>query len=166
MIHLKLEKILDYLQKKGFPAQLQKETNQLVMVFKIADREFPFFLRIFEGGELLQLLAFLPCNTTSNTIADTGRLLHLLNKELDIPGFGLDESTSVVFYRCMIPVQNQQIDEALLEAFLSSIQLVCKSFAPVIAAVAYGSATFEEVLKKTREQSGGKSVSQSQLRSE
>lgn len=164
MIHLELDKLLEYFKKKELPAQLQNETNQIVIVFKIGEREFPLFIRIFEGGELLQLLAFLPCNIKNSAVADTGRLLHLLNKELDIPGFGMDEASAVVFYRTMIPVQNQKIDEALLDAYLNSIQLVCKSFAPVIAAVAYGSTTFEEVLKKTREQSG-KTVSQSQIKS-
>lgn len=161
MIPLELGKVLDYLKTKGLPAELQTETDQVVIVFKIGEREFPLFIRIFEGGELLQLLAFLPCNMKSTAVADTGRLLHLLNKELDIPGFGMDETSSVVFYRTMIPVQNQQIEEVILDAYLNSIQLVCKTFAAIIVAVAYGGTTFDDVLKKTREQSG-KSPSQSQ----
>lgn len=165
-IPLKINKILDYVQKKGFPAELQAETGQIVIVFKIGERECPLFIRIFEGGELLQLLAFLPCNIESVALGDTARLLHHLNKELDIPGFGMDEATSVIFYRCMIPVQNQQFDGTLFTAFLNSIQVACKSFAPIIAAVAYGGASYEDVLKKAREQSGGKSLSQSQLRFE
>lgn len=164
MLNLKLDKLLSHLKKSGLQAEIQKETNQIVIIFKILEREFPLFIRIFEGEELLQLLAFLPFNIKSDTVADTGRLLHLLNKELDIPGFGMDETSSVVFYRCMLPVLNKQIDETILDAFLNSIQLVCKSFAPVIAAVAHGSTTFEEVLKKTREQGNNKSVSQNQIR--
>jgi hypothetical protein len=162
MINLKLDAILEYLTKKGVPAQLQDETNQIIIIFKIGDREFPLFIRIFEGGELLQLLAFIPCNMKKSTFADTGRLLHLLNKELDIPGFGQDEDTAVVFYRCMLPIQNQQLDEAVFDAYLNSIQLVCKSFSPVIAAVAYGSSTFEEILQKAREQNN--TLTQSQLK--
>lgn len=164
MIPLKLDNILAYLTKKGVQAQLQAETNQLVIIFKIGDREFPLFIRIFDNGELLQLLAFIPCNMKKKAFGETGRLLHLLNKELDIPGFGMDEDTSVVFYRCMIPIQKNQIEESLFEAYLNSIQLVCKSFSPVIASVAYGSATFEEILEKTREQNKNQTLTQSQLR--
>lgn len=164
MISLTLDAILDYLTKNGMQAELQKETNQIVIIFKILDREFPVFIRVFEGGELLQLLAFIPCNMKKSAYAETARLLHLLNKELDIPGFGLDEDSSVVFYRCMLPVQDQQISETLFNAYLNSIQLVCKSFSPAIATVAYGSATFEEILKKAQQQNKNKSFTQSQIR--
>lgn len=164
MISLTLDAILAYLSKKGMRAELQTETNQVVIIFKIGDREFPLFIRIFEGGELLQLLAFIPCNMKKSAFAETARLLHLLNKELDIPGFGLDEDASVIFYRCMLPVQDQHIHETLFNAYLNSIQLICKSFSPVIATVAYGSATFEDILQKAREQHKNKSFTQSQLR--
>lgn len=164
MISLHLDSLLAYLIKKGVQAELQDQTNQIVVLFKIGDREFPLFIRIFEGGELLQLLTFVPCNMKKSAFADTGRLLHLLNKELDVPGFGLDEDNSVIFYRCMIPTQNHQLDETLFDAYMNSTQLVCKSFSPVIASVAYGSISFEEILQKTREQNKNQSFTQSQLR--
>ncbi|MBA3815215.1 MAG: YbjN domain-containing protein [Parachlamydiaceae bacterium] len=164
MISLKLDAILVYLTTKGVEAQLQAETNQIVILFKIGDREFPLFIRIFDGEDLLQLLVFVPCNMKKSAFGETGRLLHLLNKELDIPGFGLDEDASAVFYRCIIPIQNQQVDETLFDAYLNSIQLVCKSFSPVIATVAFGSATFEEILQKVREQNKNQTLTQSQLR--
>jgi hypothetical protein len=165
MIPLDLENILKHLKKNAIEAQLQKDTNQISIVFKIAERDFPVFIRIYDGQELVQLLAFLPCSTKQNTIADTARLLHLLNKELDVPGFGMDESASVVFYRCIIPAKNKQFDKDLFDAFLNAVQVVCRSFAPVIAAVAYGGVSFEEVLKKSLE-TGNRSVAQSQLREE
>lgn len=152
MIALSFENIQKHLKKKNIEAEKQAETNQLYVVLKIAEREFPLFIRIFEGGELLQLLTFLPCNTKPSTLADTARLLHLLNKELDVPGFGMDEDSSTVFYRCMIPVQKAQLDEVLFDAYMNSIELVCRSFAPVVVAVAFGAATFEEILKKAKEQ--------------
>ena len=155
MIPLSLKDIQKHLQARNLIAEEQKETNQLYVALKIAEREFPLFIRIFEGGELLQLLAFFPCNTTPETLGDTARLLHLLNKELDVPGFGMDENSSVVFYRCMIPAKDEEVDDALLNAYLNSIELVCRSFAPVIVAVAVGAATFNEILKKAEEQSKG-----------
>lgn len=164
MLNLELNALLSHMQSTGLKAEIQKETNQIVIVFKIDEREFPLFIRIFEGEELLQLLAFIPCNIKSKAMGDTARLLHLLNKELDIPGFGMDESSSVIFYRCMIPVLNKQVEESILNAFINSIQLVCKSFAPIIATVAYGATTFDEVIKKARQQGGGKTVSENQIR--
>jgi hypothetical protein len=153
MIALGLNPILEYLRENNFDAQLQKQTNQVYIPFKVADKEYPVFLRIFEGGELLQILAFMPCNIKSDALNDTARLLHLLNKELDIPGFGLDETAMVVFYRCMIPGKDQQVDESLFDAYLNSLQTICQIFGPIIAAVAFGSMTYQEVLKKSQDSS-------------
>lgn len=165
MIPLDLNKIATHLRSQGIETELQKETNQLCILLKIAEREFPLFIRIYDGAELLQLLAFLPCNTKSATLADTARLLHLLNKEIDVPGFGMDEGPKVVFYRCMIPVKDKQIDEKILDSYMSATQVVCQSFAPVVAAVAYGAVTFDEVMKKSKEQNN-QTLSQSQLKRE
>ncbi|HEV8052489.1 MAG TPA: YbjN domain-containing protein [Parachlamydiaceae bacterium] len=165
MITLDLQKIRTYLKSQGIEAELQTETNQLCILLKSGEREYPLFIRIYEGGELLQLLAFLPCNTKTETLPETARMLHLLNKEIDTPGFGMDEDSEVVFYRCMIPVKDKQIDENILNSYMNATQVVCQSFAPVIAAVAYGAVTFDEVMKKSKEQSH-ESLTQSQLRKE
>jgi hypothetical protein len=164
MIPLNLNKIQEYLKTKEINAEYQKETDQLYIVFKITEQEFPLFIRIFEGEELLQLLAFLPCNTKKGTINDTGRLLHLLNKELDTPGFGMDESSSVVFYRLMIPIYNKEVTPIFLDAYLNAVQVVCKTFASVIAAVAYGATTFEDVIAKAKEADAQQSLAQSKMK--
>lgn len=150
MIPLTIDAIKNYLKSKAIEATLQKETNQLCISLKITDREFPFFIRIFQGDQLLQLLAFLPCNTKENTIADTARLLHLLNKEIDLPGFGMDETAHVVFYRCMIAIKDKQIDPVAFDAFFNAVQVVCQTFTSVVAAVAYGAVTFADVLKQSK----------------
>jgi hypothetical protein len=154
MIPLTLDKIREYLHTQGMEAAFQKESNQLCILFKTADREYPLFIRIYEGDELLQLLAFLPCSTKPETVADTARLLHLLNKEIDIPGFGMDEDSGTAFFRCMIPTKEKKVDEALLNSYLNVIQVICQSYAPVVASIAYGAITFDEMLKKVKEQSG------------
>lgn len=162
LLSVEQDKILTYLKDKNINAQLQKETNQICIVFKLGEKEYPLFIRIFEGGELLQLLAFLPCNIKEKTAGDTARLLHLLNKEIDMPGFGMDEAASVVFYRQMIPAKDKKVDKTLFDAYLHAAQVVCQSFAPVIAAVAYGAATFQEVVQKSKEH-GHQSITQSHL---
>lgn len=154
MIPLDLNKINEHLHKQGIQGELQKETNQLCVLFKIAEREFPLFFRIYDGEEMLQLLAFLPCNTKPETYADTARLLHMLNKEIDLPGFGMDEQQDVVFYRLMMPVKDKKIDPNFLNAYVNAAQVVCQSFATVIAAVAYGGISFEDMLKRAKENSG------------
>lgn len=150
MIKLDLKAIQEHLANSRIEGILQPETNQLYFLKKIGQTDFPVFIRIFDTGELLQLLAFLPCTLMSESANDTARLLHMLNKEMDLPGFGMDENSRVVFYRCMLPVKNKAIDPLLLDAYLNSLDLVCQSFAPVITAVAHRTLTLDEVLKEAQ----------------
>ena len=156
MSKVSLQEVQKLLKGKDYDVQLQKETDQLYIILKHEGIEFPLFIRIFDESELLQLLVFMPCNIKDEARGDLARLLHLLNKELDIPGFGMDETANVCFFRCMIPTPGADLNETVLDAFLRAIDVVCKTFAPAVVTVASGNATFEEVLKKAQEQQGKK----------
>jgi hypothetical protein len=144
--------LLDELKKLGYDAKVQEQTDQIYVIFKIEKREFPLFIRILHDGELLQLLTFIPCNVKKEHIADVARFLHMANKELDVPGFCMDETSSTIFYRVMLATnRKKEFDEGVLEAYLNSTQLVCKTFANIIVALAIGALSLEEVLKKANE---------------
>lgn len=164
MLPLDLEHIQKHLSSQSIHSKVEPETNQICMMLKIAEREFPLFIRVYEGGEILQLLSFLPCNIKPSALADSARLLHLLNKEIDLPGFGMDEDNKVVFYRSMIPAKDKKINKDIFNALLNATQVVCTSFAPVIAAVAFGTVSFEDVVLQAKQHN--QSVAQSQLKSE
>lgn len=151
MIPLNLESLHEHLTKQKFEPEHQKETNQIYVVFKHQGREFPLFLRIYEGGDLLQLLVFIPCMLKKSATTELARLLLYVNKELDIPGFGMDESSSLVFFRVMIPTSGNQLPAAILDSMMHSIQMICQTFSPAVATVAAGTTTFEEVLKKVQQ---------------
>src|ERR1700722_19094980 len=103
MLCLTMDHLREYLIAQKFPVHFQQETNQIYMLYTIGGKEFPLFMRIFGDADLLQLLTFIPCHLHSNATNSLARLLHLLNKELDIPGFGMDEAAKFVFYRVMLP---------------------------------------------------------------
>jgi hypothetical protein len=151
MIQLNLNALINYLRDKNYDAQMQKETQQIYIILKIAGKEFPLFIRIFDQSDLLQLLVFLPVNIKPSVYPDLARLLHQLNKELDIPGFGMDESAGVVFYRCMLPILEKKIEEPLLDAFLKSIGVICESICSPVFVVASGSASYTEIIAKAKE---------------
>lgn len=151
MIPINYSDIQKFLKEKGITSELQPETKQLVIKLKIAETEFPLFIRIYEGDEIVQLLAFLPIQIKPAAMAGTARLLHFLNKELDVPGFGMDEDAAVAFYRAMVPVKDRQLETAFLMGFLNAVQLACQTFIPVIAAVANGQTTYADVIKKAKE---------------
>lgn len=140
--------LLTYLKKNNYKADLQDETKQVYTVLSASGKEYPLFLRIFDGGHLLQLLIFLPCGLNPDILPDMARLLHLLNKELDLPGFGMDELSGAIFYRLMIPTPKKKLEDEVLQAFLKTLEHVCNMFSPPIEAVANGALTLQEILKK------------------
>lgn len=158
MINMTPESLLAFMQKNKYEAEIQPDTQQVYTIFKLGEREYPLFLRVFDEGHLLQLLVFIPCHLDSlenkqqkAVVADLARLLHLLNKELDLPGFGMDEIAHVVFYRLMLPTPKKKIDSDLLLAFLQTTEHVCQMFSTPIVAVSTGQMTLDEILAKAKE---------------
>jgi hypothetical protein len=76
------------------------------------------------------------------------RLLHFLNKEVDMPGFGMDESQKLLFYRCVVPCMDAQINSRLLELYLGTTRIACETFMDAISLVSSGSVSVEDVFKK------------------
>lgn len=148
MIPLTLDSLFDSLTQNNFGVKRQPETNQLYVLFKIQNQDYPLFLRVMDEGELLQLLAFMPISLESKTCGDLARLLHLFNKEIDIPGFGMDESAKVIFFRIVLPAIDNKVPEEIVAGYLKSIKVITETFYPVIVAVVSGSVTFAEVVKK------------------
>lgn len=151
MINVTINDLLCHLKNNGYDASLQSETQQIVMVLNIENREYPLFVRLFEESGLIQLLAFMPAKIKPGTHADLARLLHMINRELDIPGFGMDENAEVSFYRCMLPTVDKKIDERTFDSFMKSIELICKSITPSVIAVSSGLISYGDVVRKKNE---------------
>ncbi len=151
MIPLNLDSLYDLLTQNKFDVKRQPETHQLYILFKTEGQDYPLFIRVMEEGELLQLLAFMPISLDAKTVADLARLLHLFNKEVDIPGFGLDESAKVIFYRIVLPSTEGKISGEIVQGYVTSIKMITETFYPVIAAVVMGNISFAEVVKKANE---------------
>lgn len=149
MIKPTLEDLCSFLLEAGFAPSLQEETGQVAFMMKHKDIEFPVFVRLYGGKDLLQLLVFLPLTYAAKTEADVARLLHFLNKQLDIPGFGMDEEASYIFFRHMLPVQ-EAIHPEELQRGLKLLEHVTLSFTPVIMAVAQGGTSFTAIAKQVK----------------
>lgn len=130
--------------------KVEEASKQIVAQLKIDEIEFPVFFRIFEGATLLQMIVFIPTKVERAAYNDTARLLHLLNKEIDLPGFGMDEESETIFFRHMLPCPKQKFDEELLRTLLDGMVLVCKSFSNAVAAVATGTVTFEQIVEQAK----------------
>jgi hypothetical protein len=151
MISLTLENLKKSLAKHGYDFSSQQETNQLYTILNIDDQEFALFLRVYKEGDLLQIIAFIPSKITEESKSQVARLLHFYNKELDIPGFGMDEISGAIFFRTMVAAPNRKISEEELTKYLSAVQLACKTFYQSIEAIAIGAMTFDDILVKIKE---------------
>lgn len=151
MISFHLQDLLEFVRRNYPDAQIQKETNQILFVLKLHELEFPVFLRLVEQGEILQIIGFFPLKLKAKTIPDIARVLHFINKEVDIPGFGIDEDSDVIFYRVMLPSVNKELNEELVEAYITSLKMLVDTFFPMIMAVNESFATFKDVMRKVNE---------------
>jgi hypothetical protein len=151
MADVNIHSLYKLLKQNDFDVQEQKDSNQLYIIFKQDSLEFPLFLKT--DGSILQMIIFLPCKLQPNTAPDMGRLLHLLNKEIDLPGFGMDESPGITFYRLIIPT-NGKIDPEVFLSVLNAMPRLGQMFFPLIAKVANGTkfetvaGNLTEVMKK------------------
>lgn len=151
MIKLSLDALLEYLNENKLEPQLQKETNQIYLLFNIEKVQFPLFLRLDEGHKVLQMFMFMPCQLKETAINDTARILHLLNKEIDIPGFGMEEKAGVIFYRWVLPTLTGELDEKMFNSFLVAIPQISRICFPIVAAVASGNTSYAAISGKVKE---------------
>jgi hypothetical protein len=146
MVKLTLPAVLAYL-KRQYQAELQEDKQQIVFILKMGDKEVPVFVNVLHET-ILQMIAYLPYELKLDGMGEIARLLHLINKQLDVPGFGLDENINMVFYRAVIPCLEPEIDEKLIEAYLSTITVACRSFTGSIEALASGDvSSMEQALR-------------------
>ncbi len=125
MLELNLPTLHKHL-KKSFDAELQKENKQIAIMLKVSEHEVPLFVGILHDT-LVQMIAYLPFEIKENSAGEVGRFLHLLNKQLDLPGFGMDESAGLIFYRAVIPCLKPEVDEELFDAYLRTLQNACQT---------------------------------------
>lgn len=137
-IPLNTNELLQLLNKHRLHPTLEKESQQVFITMKIEKMEIPLFFVIYGEKTLLQLIAYFPFPLTESRMAPMARLLHKFNRDIDLPGFGLDEKEKLVFYRLVIPCLNNLLDEQLLANFLGAARLACESFLTPIGLVATG----------------------------
>jgi hypothetical protein len=141
------DSLFHFLKEKNYAPSLDQDSGQVYVVMNFTKYDIPIFFGIRGEGRLLQTIAYLPFEVKTNTLAQVARLLHILNKKVDMPGFGMDESQKLLFYRCVVPCMNGQLNGKLLELYLGTSRVACETFINAIALVAMGSATVEDALK-------------------
>ncbi|WP_348664158.1 YbjN domain-containing protein [Chlamydia vaughanii] len=141
-----------FLKNAGLEPLLERESGLTYINIQAEDHELPLFFVIRNEGEILQLICYFPYQLHDNQKESTARLLHLLNRDLDTPGFGMDEEQGLIFYRLVIPCLNGEIHEKLLRIYIDTIKLVCDSFSHAIGLISSGNMNLDELKKQARKE--------------
>lgn len=134
MIKLDLSELYHHLKKEYPKAELQEDNKQIAIMLDVKGKEVPFFTGVLHEA-LVQMIAYLPYEMKKEAAGDIGRFLHHLNKELDLPGFGMDEEAGLLFYRAVIPCLKPEVDEELLDAYVKTLNRALESVLEGIEAV-------------------------------
>lgn len=140
--------LLNFLNRHNLNPNLQKETDQIYIILHIQNTEVPVFMSVRGEGYLLQTIAYLPFEIHKSTLADLARVLHLINRELDMPGFGMDEVQRLMFYRLVFPNFDQELNEKSIELQLGTTRMGCESFMEAIASIISGTTKLEDIIKQ------------------
>lgn len=129
---------------------LEKESGLTYINVSANNQELPLFFVIRNEGEVLQLICYFPYQLLD--VSATARLLHLLNRDLDIPGFGMDEEQGLVFYRLVIPCFEKKIDGLLLRIYIDTIKVVCDSFSHAIGLISSGNVNLDTLKQQIKQE--------------
>lgn len=145
---LNLNALLEHLRESELQPELQKEHNQIFITYQLKGQDVPVFFLIQEKTNILQIVAYLPYQLHATTFGEVARMLHILNREMDLPGFGMDESEKLLFYRSVIPCFEGRVHKELFNMYLAATRLACDTFMHAIAMIASGTMKVDEALKK------------------
>lgn len=108
----------------------------------------------------LQLIVTLPFSISDSQIPDLARLILLLNKGMELPGFELSEVDLLIFFRHAFVVPEDDLDERILLSLVGMIELLLATFSETLEAVATGKRSLREVIEEAQ-----KKVEESQIES-
>lgn len=142
----------NFLKQINLQPLFEKESQLTYINIQAEDHELPLFFVIRNQGEILQMICYFPYQLHDEQKGATARLLHLLNRDLDTPGFGMDEEQGLIFYRVVLPCLQGQINETLLRIYIDTIKLVCDSFSHAIGLISSGNMNLDELKRQARKE--------------
>ncbi|MBA3238470.1 MAG: hypothetical protein H0T62_09025 [Parachlamydiaceae bacterium] len=104
-------------------------------------------IRIYQE---IQFIVTLPFQVVDEQIPDAARLILLLNKGLELPGFELSESDRLIFFRHAFVVPEDDLDERIFLSLVGMIELVLDAFAETLEKVATGKQSLREVIEEAK----------------
>lgn len=101
----------------------------------------------------LQFIVSLPFTVSDSHISDLARLLLLLNKGMELPGFELSEVDRHVFFRTATVFSEDCLDQRIILSYIGMIEMLLDAFSENLEAVATGTRSFRSILDEIGEMS-------------
>ncbi len=98
----------------------------------------------------IQLIVTLPFFALENQIPDIARLILLLNKGMEIPGFELSEVDKMIFYRHAFVVPEDQLDERIIISLVGMIEMLIETFSEMLENVSIGAQSLQEIVEEAK----------------
>ncbi|ANH79141.1 YbjN domain-containing protein [Candidatus Chlamydia sanziniae] len=141
-----------FLKNSGMEPFLERESGLIYINIQANDVDLPLFFVIRNEGEILQFICYFPYQLYETHKESTARLLHLLNRDIDIPGFGMDEEQGLIFYRLVLPCLQSKVHEMLLHIYIDTIKLVCDSFSHAIGLISSGNMNLDQLKQQAQQE--------------
>ncbi|MBJ7450004.1 MAG: YbjN domain-containing protein [Parachlamydiales bacterium] len=147
-IKLSLFQISKILKEKGYLPTIDEDNQQFFIIHKIDEMELPLFFKVASSFQHIQVIAYLPIKVDPEVYNDVARLLHQINCEIDVPGFGLEEKEGMIMFRIFVPCQNGYCTSEFVLSFIDVIHRAFESYKNLILAVVEKETTLDEILAK------------------
>jgi hypothetical protein len=89
----------------------------------------------------------LPFELHQKGVIDVARYVLLINKGLELPGFGMSEPDEVCYYRHVLKSNSSRLDEKELLSMVSYIEMTLMIFMPPLKELVEGKKSLEDLLK-------------------
>jgi len=114
-------------------------TLEVISIEQITDLEEPTYAKV-------QFQVPFPFRIEPATAQQVGSVLHFINRQLELPGFEMDEVDDLLFFRYVWVTKS--VDETLFKSLLGIIMMQLELFTETIERVATGSVTFNDLLEE------------------
>ncbi|MBA3604139.1 MAG: hypothetical protein H0W50_11000 [Parachlamydiaceae bacterium] len=98
----------------------------------------------------LQFIVTLPFYILDGQIPDLARLILLINKGMEIPGFELSEVDKMIFYRHAFVVSEDHLDERILLSLVGMIEVLLETFSEMLESVAIGTKSLQQIVEEAK----------------
>lgn len=154
-----LSTLRDLLEREGLKPVLLESSPGLPFAhlqiplgkdFKDRNLNFVLWLDTQTGKNpvtLLQLIFLFPFNYIDDALPSTARYLHMINKTIAFPGFGLSEPDHAIYYKYAFPLPEGASLSQLMTSFIGLIEFFYDTYAPHIEEIASGQKSFAEIVR-------------------